>query len=166
MNIYYERIKNEYENSKGDSTALFTEIIRVANVIGLDEALALLEKCVIDKRKAWLEKNLSGFKKTNEPVWDGYQLFYKIYLGIEAPKDGEIAEQSDQHITIRWWNSCPTLVACEKLGLDTKQICKKAYHKPVQEFLMQLNPDLRFGRNYDCIRPYAPYCEETIYLEE
>lgn len=166
MDDHYKHIKNIYQNSQGDSTKLFKEIIRVAGEIGLDKALAYLEECVIEKRKAWAGKNLGQAKGTKQPVWDGYQLFYEIYLGLSVPDDGEIVEQSDQKMITRWWNACPTLDACEKLGLDTREICKKAYQRPVQELLVQIDPKLRFERNYGCIRPYAPYCEEIIFLEE
>ena len=166
MNDRYERIKSKYINSQGDSTDLFKDIISVADEIGFEQALAYLEDCVIEKRKAWIKKHLDEFKEPKQPVLDGYRLFYKVYLGLSAPEDGEIVAQSNREIVSRWWNSCPTLDACEKLGLDTREICKKAYHKPFQEFLIQIHPNLRFERNYACIRPYVPYCEEIIYLEE
>ena len=166
MDDHYERIKIKYTNSQVDSTILFKEILSAADEIGLDQALAYLEQCVIEKRKDWAIKHLGEFKGTQQPVWDGYQLFYEIYLGLSIPEDGEIVKQSENKIISRWWNPCPTLDACIKLGLDTREICKKAYHKPVQELLIQIHPNLRFVRNYECIRPHAPYCEEIIYLEE
>jgi len=162
----YQRIKYQYENSQRDSTNLFCEIIKVADEIGMDDALACLERCVIEKRLAWLKTNPGKVKKTDQPLWDGYRLFYEKYLGVFVPEDGEIVAHSNEKIVTRWWNSCPTLEACVKLGLDTREICKKAYQKPVQEFLMQINPKLRFERNYKRIRPYAAYCEEIIYFEE
>jgi hypothetical protein len=75
-------------------------------------------------------------------------------------------EHTQKRIVMRWWNPCPTLEACNKLGLDTREVCKKAYEKPVQEFLKQINPRLRFGRNYESIRPHAACCEEIIELED
>jgi hypothetical protein len=165
MNDQYERIKSQYYDAQGDSTNLFKEILIAADEIGLDQAFAYLEDCVIEKRIAWIKQNLDEVKDTKRPVWDGYRLFYEVYLGVYTPEDGKIIEQSDHKIVSRWWNPCPTLDACEKLGLDTREICKKTYHKPVQEFLVQIHPNLRFERNYACIRPYAPYCEEIIYLE-
>jgi tRNA(adenine34) deaminase len=69
-------------------------------------------------------------------------------------------------MVIRWWNHCPTLEACRKLGLDTRQICRKVYQQPVQVFLAKLDSGLRFGRNYEALRPYTPYCEEIISLEK
>lgn len=166
MDKHYKLIMHKYEKARGDSTALFKVILSVADEIGLDQALAYLEKCVVEKRRDWIKKNLGKVKGTRGPVWNGYRLFYEIYLGLSTPQDGEIVTQSDNKIVTRWWNSCPTLDACQMLDLDTRVICKEAYHKPVDEFLIQIDPKLRFKRNYVCIRPYAPYCEEIIYLEE
>jgi len=125
-----------------------------------------MERCVSEKRLAWLDGNLDRIEKTGNPVEDGYRIFYEEYLGISIPKDGEIVEKTDKKLVMRWWNYCPTLEACKKFGLDTRIVCKKAYHKPVQIFLSRINPKLRFDRNYDHIRPYAPYCEEIISLED
>lgn len=166
MEEYYQRIKQQYENSRGDSTELFQTILSVAGEIGLDNALAFLEQCVIEKRLSWLDKNLESLDKMANPVLDGYRLFYESYLGISAPEDGEIVEQTERKIVTRWWNHCPTLEACQKLGLDTREICRKVYHKPVQVFLSKIDPRLRFERNYDALRPHTAYCEEIITLAE
>ena len=161
---YYQRIKQRYNNLQGDSTELFNEIMKISNEIGIDEALAYLEQCVIEKKLAWLEANHNGAQNEDDPITDGYRWFYEKYLGVSVPRDGEIVERTEKRIVIHWWNSCPTLEACKKLGLDTKEICRKAYQKPVQEFLKHLNPRLRFDRNYENIRPHAVYCEEIIEL--
>ena len=160
-----QRIKIQYENSHGDSTELFQEILRISEEIGLDKALSILECCVTEKRLAWAKVHLGEMEKTENPVLDGYRWFYEKYLGVSIPEDGEIVELSDRRIVSRWWNPCPTLEACKKFGLDTRVICKQAYHQPVQAFLVQLHPGLRFGRNYGCLRPYTAYCEEIIFLE-
>jgi hypothetical protein len=162
----YQHIKQAYNNSRGDSTGLFNEILRASNEMGMDEALAYLEQCVIEKRSAWLEANRGNVKNEVDPVVEGYRWFYEVYLGVSVPKDGEIVEQTGKRIVMRWWNPCPTLEACKKFGLDTREICKKAYHKPVEEFLKHINPGLRFERNYDSLRPHAAYCEEIIFLED
>jgi hypothetical protein len=164
MPDYFQRIKQQYNNFQSDSTELFNEILKVSNEIGMDKALAYLEQCVIEKRLTWLQTNLGEAKRGNDPVLDGYRWFYEKYLGLSVPKDGEIVEHTGERLVMRWWNPCPTLDACKKLGLDTREVCKKAYQKPVQEFLRYINPRLRFDRNYECIRPYAAYCEEIIEL--
>jgi hypothetical protein len=121
-----------------------------------------LEHCVIEKRLAWLKRNLAEVEKSNDPVADGYKWFYEKYLGVSTPKDGEIIDCSENRIVMRWWNPFPTLEVCKKFGLDTREICKKVYQNPVQEFLGQINSSLRFDRNYVHIGPYAAYCEEII----
>jgi hypothetical protein len=166
MDTYFSLIKAQYLNSSGDATPLFHTILSVSREIGLDRALAYLEGCVTEKRLAWLKANLGRLDQAGNPVLAGYRLFYETYLGISAPMDGEIVEQDERRMLMRWWNPCPTLAACQELGLDTRQICRKAYHQPVQAFLRRVDPRLRFDRNYTALRPYKPYCEEIIMLEE
>jgi hypothetical protein len=161
---HYQLIKQQYRQSTGDFTPLFETILAAAEEIGLDQALAYLEQCVIEKRLAWLEKYLATFERTDNPVLDGYRLFYERYLGVATPADGEIVEQTGQKLVTRWWNTCPALAICQKFGLDTREVCRKAYHRPVQVFLSQLDPRLRFERNYEALRPYEAYCEEIITL--
>jgi hypothetical protein len=81
-----------------------------------------------------------------------------------VPEDGEVVERTETKIVARWWNRCSTLEACKALGLHTREICRKAYHRLVQEFLSSLHPGLRFERNYEALRPCVPYCEEIIVL--
>jgi hypothetical protein len=164
MEPYHSLIKNLYLHSGADSTALFETILSLEKAIGLEKALAILEGCCIEKRLAWLEKNLAGLQRTGDPLRDGCHAFYESYLGVSIPGDGEIVEQSGTRLVLRWWNPCPTLEACRKVGLDTRLVCRQAYHRPVQEFLQQVDPRLRFDRNYAALRPYQTYCEELITL--
>ena len=166
MPDYYQRIKEQYKNLKGDSTELFNEIQLASQEIGIAAALACLEQCVIEKRSAWVQAHLHEMTNEDDPVLAGYQWFYEKYLGACMPKDGEIVEHTAERLVMRWWNPCPTLEACRKLGLDTREVCKKAYERPVEEFLQKIHPRLHFERNYEKIRPHAAYCEEIIVLEE
>jgi hypothetical protein len=50
------------------------------------------------------------------------------------------------------------------LGLDTREVCKKVFEKPTEKLIQEINPRLKFTRNYKKIRPYADYCEEIIEL--
>jgi hypothetical protein len=164
---HYRRVRQAYENAKrGDHTHLLGTVLSVADDLGLDRALAYLEQCVIEKRLAWLDENLERLEHTQDPVLNGYQLFYESYLGLSVPEDGEIVERTVKKMVTRWWNRCSTLDACRELGLDTRGICRKAYHKPVQAFLSKVHPKLRFERNYLALRPHAPYCEEIIILDD
>jgi tRNA(adenine34) deaminase len=162
---YYQLVKHHYENSKGDSTSLFQTILSIAEEVGLEDVLECLQQCVIEKRLAWLDKNAYALEKTGNPLLDGYKMFYERYLGLSIPRDGEIIEATEIQLVTRWWNHCPTLEACQKLGLDTREICRKVYHQPVQALLSKIDPRLKFKRNYAALRPHTPYCEEIIMLQ-
>jgi len=138
----------------------------MAEEAGLDDALECLQQCVLEKRLSWFDRNAKTLKRTGNPVIDGYKMFYESYLGLSIPRDGDIIEATDGQLVMRWWNACPTLEACRKLGLDTREICKKVYHQPVQALLSKVDPRLRFKRNYEALRPYTPYCEEIIVLQD
>jgi tRNA(adenine34) deaminase len=163
---YYQLVRHQYPRSRGDSTGLFQTILSIAQEIGWDNALACLEQCVIEKRLSWWDRNVETLERTGNPLRDGYRMFYEGYLGLSTPQDGEIVEATDRRLVTRWWNPCSTLAACQKLGLDTREICRKVYHQPVQVLLSKIDPRLRFERNYAALRPYTPYCEEIIRLEE
>jgi len=161
---YLELVKAKYDRNGADSSDLFRTIISIAEESSLDQALACLERCVAEKRIAWLEQNLPGLPRSDDPIYDAFAAFYEGYLGISPPTDGEIVERTPARLVMRWWNSCPTLDACQKFGLDTREVCRKAYHQPVQVFLSRIDSRLRFDRNYDALRPHTPYCEEMITL--
>jgi tRNA(Arg) A34 adenosine deaminase TadA len=46
--------------------------------------------------------------------------------------------------------------------LETRQVCRALYEKPVQFLVSRLDPEIRFVRNYEHIRPEAPDCEESL----
>lgn len=163
---YSQLVRDQYESSRGDSTALFQTILSIAEEVGMEEVLECLQQCVIERRLACLGRNVKALEKTGNPLIDGYKTFYESYLGLAIPQDGEIIEVSNRRLVTRWWNHCPTLEACQKFGLDTREIRKKVYHKPVEVLLAKIDPRLRVKRNYEALRPYTPYCEEIIGLEE
>jgi len=157
-------IKEKYRASGFDSTELFQTVLSVAEETGLDRALQYLEECVTEKRLLWIEKNLSREERTGSALRDGYRIFYQSYLGASLQDDVEIVESTDTKMVARWQNRCPTLEACKALNLDTREICRKVYHRPVQAFLSAIDPRLRFDRNYCALRPHTPYCEEILEL--
>ena len=52
------------------------------------------------------------------------------------------------------------------LGVDTRNVCELGEEESVQRMIEKINPNLRFTRNYEKIRPHTEYCEEIIYLEK
>jgi hypothetical protein len=162
----YDRIRDAYRQSREDSTGRFQTVLSVADVVGLDAALEALERCVTEKWLAWLDGHLATVERSGDPVTDGSRILYEGYLGMSPTKDGEEVEATGKKLVVRWRNECPTLEACQELGLDPREICRKVYHRPVQAFLSRIDPRLRFDRNYGALRPHMPYCEEIITVEE
>ena len=163
---WQEIITRRYRESRGDSTILFEAMVALAHKHGMDAVLAHLQRCVIEKRLAWLDAHGPRLARTGNPIMDGYRAFYEAYLGLSIPRDGEIVALTDRRLVTRWWNACPTLAACTGCGLDTRVICRKVYHEPVSIFLSRIDRRLTFARNYAVLRPYGPYCEEIIELSD
>ena len=162
MEELYKQIKEAHE--KRGFKKLFEFVLNASKKIK-EKILKLWERVVIEKRISWLNENLERLR-TGNPIEDALNIFYKTYLGISPEKDGEILEKSERKLVTRWWNKYPILENCEKFGLDTRETCKKVYEKPAQIFLSKINPNLKFRRHYELIRPHAPFCEEIITYEE
>jgi len=122
----------------------------------------MLEAEVANKRITWLRQNYQGQSDGQPPSpRTAYELFFFEYLGLS---EREVAVLSETDTKIVWasTNSCPTLAACNKGELDTKTICRGIYEKSTQAFMSQLDPQLRFHRSYEEIRPYSHHCKEMI----
>jgi tRNA(Arg) A34 adenosine deaminase TadA len=79
-----------------------------------------------------------------------------------SPDDLPIVSESETEIVWQSANPCPTLEAVKALGLDTRTVCRATTEKSTQAFLSQIDPQLRFLRSYEEIRPYATHCREMI----
>ena len=122
-----------------------------------------LAESIKRKRLQWFKQQ--KLKRNSGNILDqAYQLFLNK-LGIEADQ-APIVDRQKNRLVIHSKNFCPTLEACQILGLDTRYICKQFTEAPTQALLQQLDPRLRFRRNYNALRPYTPYCEEIILLDE
>ena len=150
---------------KEDCALLYNDQIR-KNIKQLRNAdlkkLKQLSVDLLEKRLDWfIKQNIDHV--SNDCLDAAYRLFLKK-LGIAA-EEAPIVERDSNRIVIHSKNFCPTLEACKILDLDTRVICKNLSEKPTQGLLRQLNPNLIFKRNYNKIRPYAPYCEEMISVD-
>jgi len=145
-----------------------TRLKNISDLVGKDETclkqgLSGWEKEISTRRTKQLVKNLDWLNSlSGTEVKKGYQL---ILLQMGVPEsECPIVEETETKITWHAYDFCPYLVAVNETGLDTKIICKHLTEKPVQELLNIFNPNLRFSRNYNQIRPYSEYCEEQIEL--
>jgi GNAT superfamily N-acetyltransferase len=117
---------------------------------------------VTRKRIAWIRQNCP-----NAPGKDplsprqAFELLFLEYMGLSS-EDLPVILETDQQITWLSKNPCPTLEACKVLKLDTRLVCRAIFETPTQAFLSGLDPQLKFIRSYEEIRPYANHCQESI----
>jgi hypothetical protein len=132
---------------------------------GADEAAldALNEDSVL-RRTAWFNEHRAEFDfLSGDPLEAGYRLLLARF-GI-TPEQAPVVERTERRIVFHSKNFCPTLEACRRLGLDTRFVCKRLNERATDALIKLVDPRLTFSRNYEQLRPYAPYCEETITLE-
>ncbi len=121
-----------------------------------------IEREAAQKRIAWCRENLpvTGGAPPVTPR-QAFERFFFDYLGL-SPEDLPILRESTVEIAWLSRNPCPTLSACLELNLDTRLVCRAAYERSTQAFISQLDPQLRFMRSYQEIRPRAGHCLEWI----
>ena len=155
--------KDLHKAKTSDFIRLFEYMEEVSKIIGREKALEILEDINTRNRLDWLNKNKDKLNQNGNPIDLACEIFYQEYLNLPlTPENVKIVEKTENKLVTRWHNFCPQLEACKTLGLDTREICRKCYEKPVQTFLSQINPKLKFRRNYIKIRPHADSCEEII----
>jgi tRNA(Arg) A34 adenosine deaminase TadA len=121
-----------------------------------------IESDIAQKRIAWLTQNQPAAGKAGRPSpRQAYEALFFDYMGLPV-NELPVLSETDTEIVWRSLNRCPTLEACQRLGLDTRQICRAIYEKSTQAFLSRFDPQLRFLRSYQKIRPYADHCKEMI----
>jgi len=116
------------------------------------------------KRLDWWEANKNNLNLTGSLPRQAYEMVLFHYMNI-SPEEVPVVEETENKITWISSNFCPILEACQRLGLDTRVVCKQGAEQSVQDLVSQLNPDLVFSRNYKDLRPYGKYCEESFELK-
>jgi tRNA(Arg) A34 adenosine deaminase TadA len=122
------------------------------------QPLGTIEAEVARKRVAWM----AGRARTAAPSPRlAFETLFFEYMGLGA-EDLPILQESEDEIVWSSRNPCPTLEACRELGLDTRVVCRAAYEKSTQAFVSAIDPELRFLRDYEEIRPWSHHCRERI----
>lgn len=114
------------------------------------------------KRISWLDRVLptkSGYMEFTPT--QAYELLFFENMGLGK---GELSVVSESPDHVEWLsrNRCTLLEACIALGRDTRQVCRAVNEKATQAFISTINPQLRFHRSYEEIRPHADNCREKI----
>lgn len=139
------------------------EIIRLRDTD--TQKLTALAENLSKKRLQWYsERNHRSATDKEDILHAAYRLFLQK-LEIAADQT-PIVKFDQRHLILHSRNFCPTLEACNLLGLDTSFVCKHLTEKPTTDLIRQIHPKLRFTRNYERLRPQSDYCEEMIVMEE
>lgn len=126
-----------------------------------DDALHALNEDSVRRRTAWFAENRERFWFLSGDLPEsGYRLLLERFR--ITPDDAPVVAKEENRIVFHSRNFCPTLEACKILGLDTRYVCKRLNENATELLLQQIDPHLRFSRNYEKLRPYSEYCEETI----
>ncbi|MEW5819781.1 MAG: nucleoside deaminase [Cyanobacteriota bacterium] len=119
------------------------------------------EKELLNKRLDWVKQNK---EQIDNIKGDDLEKAYKLLcLKLEIDEnEAPVVDRTDKKILFHSKNFCPSLEACKILDIDTREMCRLIYERPTDQLIKSINPELRFSRNYECLRPYTDYCEEFI----
>ena len=117
---------------------------------------------ITQKRMAWLDRVLPekpGYDRFT--LREAYELLFSENMELDLSELPVVSESPDEIVWLSR-NRCSLLEACVALGLDTHKVCRAVNEQATQAFLSRINPQLRFYRSYDEIRPHADCCREKI----
>lgn len=168
MEFKISMVRVEIRPSEAAKVPKYTEdlkrVCQRSAEVGLGQALCEWAQQITERRLEWIEQHRDVFRRLRgTEVRKGFQLVLQEYMGIPL-QEIPIIEETETKITWGAYDFCPYYEAIKALGMDTRLVCRDATEGPVQAMLNILNPKLRFSRNYERVRPYAEYCEETIEL--
>jgi len=125
-----------------------------------------LAATITKRRISWLEDNLGNMLKKYEnlsPEEAAYNIIFFEHMHIN-PAFSHMIRMSPTKIMIHSYGFCPYLKAGNKLSLDTRFICKEIGEPSLREMAKMINPNIRFSRDYETIRPYSSFCKEFFEL--
>jgi tRNA(adenine34) deaminase len=143
--LYSQRVRRELKRLRGAT----------------DEQLKEHGRQLIAKRLAWYHAEWANLRLGTDDLMQGAYRLLLTKLGI-SETEAPVVRRESGRIVFHSRNFCPTLEACRRLGLDTRKVCCLYNEGATDQLIRQLDPGLRFRRNYEKIRPYSPYCEEII----
>ena len=126
-----------------------------------------LASLITQRRVSWFEENkefiLSKYKRLSDEE-KAYNIIFLEHMRIN-PEHSKMTRIDDGKIRIESYNFCPYLEACKKLNLDTRFVCREIGEPSIQQMCDLVNPNLKFSRNYQSIRPHnCNFCEEYFEL--
>lgn len=139
------------------------EIKRLRNAT--EDDLAKYNRASAKKRVEWFKaKTPSSAVGAHDKLEAAYHLLLARFK--TTPSHVPVVKKTAREIVFHSMNFCPTLEACIILGLDTRKICKPYNEQSTDSLIKQIDPCLKFKRNYKKLRPYSQYCQESISIIE
>lgn len=130
-----------------------------------DEDLKALNADSIARRTAWFCQNKAGLNIGDSHLLDtAHRLLITRFHAAEV--EMPVVNRTEKQITFHSMNFCPTLEACRILRLDTRHVCKLLNEESTDMLVKKIDSRLRFSRNYNNLRPYSSFCEESISIED
>jgi len=134
-----------------------SEVERLRNAT--DEQLRSYDRERERKRLAWFHAQQLSVK-SKDPLEEAYRVLLRK---LEIQEDqAPVVRRDLKTLVFHSQNFCPTLEACKILGLETRRVCKLSNEKSTIALVQAVDPRLTFSRNYEKLRPYSEYCEESI----
>jgi len=122
-----------------------------------------LADLITQRRVLWFEENKKTVLSKYAELPDeekAYRIIYFDHMKIN-PEHSKMSRIGNGKIRIESYDFCPYIEACRKLGLDTRFVCKDIGEPSIQRVSELINPNLKFRRNYQNIRPHnCNFCEE------
>jgi hypothetical protein len=147
------------------SDPLAPSLLRLLHGVGKTLTLAELRDIVTGRRLEWTLANRAKLEQYRDlnPIERAFRFIYLDHLHIPEA-DLALEWEQPNRLVIRSKNWCPYLSACAHLGLDTRTICRAINEHCFQLIAALVDPDLKFYRRHEKMRPYVAYCEEVLEL--
>ena len=164
MEVSKDTLKKIYTTS---SAGHIGYIMTVGEKIGREEAIRI-DAGLHAGMAEMIEQNLSQLGITGDDARAGMALIDAIieehYPLFSELMERERSEDTSERVVSRHRGWCPTLEACEMLGIQPKEFCPIPHKEGLTPLVQVINPKLRVRLGK--IRPQDEYCELIVELKD
>lgn len=153
-------------NHDEKSYAIEEKLVQLRELKSGTKTFKQISDMITERRVSWINSNLREMEskyRNLSPPEQAYNIIFSEHMKINRALS-KIMRLSPFFIEIHSYNFCPYLEACKKLNLDTRQVCKEINEQSIQEMGKIIYSKLKFGRDYNHIRPYKEFCREFIWI--
>jgi len=140
--LYNREVRKELEKLRGAS----------------DDQLRIQDREREARRIEWYQSQ--SWPRKGDPLEKAYRVLLRK-LRIQEDQ-APVVRRDQSTLVFRSRNFCPTLEVCKILGMDTRRVCRLSNESSTDALVRQVDGRLAFTRNYEKIRLYSEYCEESV----